>query len=195
MVEHTHLFHPAFRALKQQAAIFGQPIAIRSSAGNTGPYRRDVTVLWDWAAHDVAMALDLLPGRVEVIAARSLERSEIEGGTAERVHIRLNLTHDIPCDITVSTLDAKHRWFAADFNDRTLIYSDKGRQPLRLFAHSGAQIDQESISISAAEELPLTVAVREFADAVRHKRPTPGSFSLGCQIVDVLARCEEIMSQ
>ena len=33
---------------------------IAAVAGNRGPYREDVAVLWDWGPHDVAMALDLV---------------------------------------------------------------------------------------------------------------------------------------
>jgi predicted dehydrogenase len=191
MVEHTHLFHPAFRALKSEVANLGFPRAIRSSAGARGPYRRDASVLWDWASHDLAMALDLVPGPAEVRQARVIERQYIDGVAADRVHLELDLAQGISCDITVSTLDERHRWFAADFKDRTLMYMDRGEHPLRLFRAPGARPTQEGESLAVAAGLPLTIAVREFAAAVRERQPMRKSLLLGCQVVDLLLRCEE----
>jgi predicted dehydrogenase len=109
MVDHTHLFHPAFRALKTAVRARGRPLAIRSSAGNTGPYRTDVSVLWDWAPHDVAMALDLVPGPAEVCEARVVERRYVGAVAAERVRLKLLLAGDVRCEITLSTLEPRHR--------------------------------------------------------------------------------------
>jgi predicted dehydrogenase len=194
MVEHTHLFHPAFRALKAAAAAekFGALLAIRSSAGAKGPYRHDVSVLWDWAPHDVAMALDLVPGPAAVVDAVRSARQEIDGVAAERLHLTLKLSNGAGCRMALSTLDERHRWFAADFADGTLIYTDRSDQPLRLMRH-GAGPDEAGEALPVASELPLTVAVREFVQAVMAGDPTRDSFALGCAVVDVIDRCEEIM--
>src|SRR5262245_7209975 len=44
IVDHVHLFHPAFRALCRQASQLGPVRSIKSAAGNRGPYRKDVSV-------------------------------------------------------------------------------------------------------------------------------------------------------
>lgn len=195
MVDHTHLFHPAFRTLKTQAGKIGPPRAIRSSAGAKGPYRRDVPVLWDWAPHDVAMALDLVPGAADVVDAVTLARREIDGVTAERLRLGLRLAHGVDCRITLSTLDEKHRWFALDFDDRTLMYSDQNGPPLRIFPKPGAQVDEEGMALAVPPGLPLTIAVREFAEAIRDGKRMRDNFTLACQVVDVIADCEAKMSQ
>jgi predicted dehydrogenase len=195
VVDHTHLFHPAFRALKSLCVARGGPLALRSMAGNFGPYRHDVSVLWDWAPHDIAMALELCPGPVEVSDASVLERKIFEGVTAERIHISLILSGGTPCDIVVGTLDPKHRWFATDVIDGTLIYSDQGPAALRWFAQRGAKPDELGHPIPVPSDLPLKAVVSEFADAIREGRSARDSLALGCQVVDVVARCQETLRQ
>ena len=87
VVDHTHLNHPAFQRLRAEVAARGRIRAVRSSAGNHGPYRPDVSVLWDWGPHDVAMCLALGFGRIEPVAVERLDRRVIEGAGAERIHL------------------------------------------------------------------------------------------------------------
>lgn len=188
MVEHTHLFHPAFRALKAAVAVKGPPVAIRASAGNIGPYRTDVSVLWDWAPHDVAMALDLVPGPAEVRDARVVERRYVGTVAAERLKLKLELAGGVSCDITLSTLDPRHRWLAVDYADGTLIYSDQEGRALR-FVAAGAWPDAEGEVIAVPEGRPLTVAVQEFVDAVRQQVSMTQNATLASQVVDVILRC------
>jgi predicted dehydrogenase len=191
MIEHTHLFHPAFRALKAEVVARGKPLAIRSSAGNTGPYRSDVSVLWDWGPHDVAMVLDLVSGPAEVREARVVERSYVGPVAAERVRLKLELAGDVLCDITLSTLDPRHRWLAVDYADCTLIYSEQEGRPLRFVGFPRAQPDADGEVIPVSDGRPLTIAVQEFVDAVRNRKPMTANATLACQVVDVILQCGE----
>jgi predicted dehydrogenase len=193
MVEHTHLFHPAFRTLKAMVADRGRPVAIRASAGNTGPYRTDASVLWDWGPHDVAMALDLVSGPVEVRGAEVLERSYVGTVAAERIQLDLRLDGEVPCSLTLSTLDARHRWFAVDYAECTLIYSDRVEGPLRIVDRPAALPDADGRVLQVADDRPLTVAVQEFVAAVRgdqHVASNAINAMLALQVVDVLLQCE-----
>jgi predicted dehydrogenase len=191
MVEHTHLFHPAFRALKAMVAEKGKPLAIRASAGNTGPHRTDVSVLWDWGPHDIAMALDLVPGPVDVLRTEIVERSYIGSVSAERVRLDLRLDGEVPCSLTLSTLDARHRWFAVDYAECTLIYSDQDSGPLQIVSYPGAlpHADGQSFHVASSDR-PLTVAVKEFVAAVRGQQPATAIGLLALEVVEVLLRCE-----
>lgn len=192
MVDHVHLFHPAFRALKLECARRGGARAIRSSAGNHGPYRRDASVLWDWAPHDVAMALELAPGAARVVAARCDERRAVEDVVAERLVLTLDLAGGIPCEITVGTLDDKHRWFAVDTAEATLIYSDQAPF-LRVVEGSPTLPERPESVIPIPAAMPLGIAVSEFVEAVRTGSSSREGFELGCQVVEIIADCEEFL--
>ena len=195
MVDHTQLFHPAFRALKTEVRRRGMPFSIRSSAGNTGPYRSDVSVLWDWAPHDIAMALDIVPGPARVVDARILETRPIGSATADRIRLSLMLAHSVPCEVLLSTLDQKHRWFAVDFPDSTLVYSDFGSHAsVRLIRQALASPHEEGEDLIVSSDRPLTVALREFVAAVQAGRPTTENLNLAYEVVDLILRCEKRLS-
>src|SRR4051812_28252698 len=96
MVDHIHLFHPAFRALQREAAALGPIRSINSAAGNLGPYRSDVPALWDWAPHDLAMLLTLVPGPAIPVRAVRLDAQPVNGLMAERIAVELELAGGIP---------------------------------------------------------------------------------------------------
>jgi predicted dehydrogenase len=191
LVDHVHLFHPAFRALRREAARIGPVRAIHSSAGNHGPYRTDVSVLWDWAPHDLAMSLALVPGAARPITAACLEARMIEGVPAERIGLELAIG-DVPVHIQVSTLHARHRWFAVRLEDCTLVYRDTGDHPLmRLLAE--AAVDGQGTDLPVPSAMPpLTTAVLEFAEAIRTGSLDMTSINLGLTAVELLSGFERL---
>ena len=173
MVDHVHLFHPGYRALKREAA-GGRVLAIRSHAGDLGPYRPDVSVLWDWGPHDVAMCIDLLSREPETVDAKLLERRPVGAQTGERLRLLLHFSGQVTATIEVSTLDAHHRTFDVQLDLRTLRYD--GEAPV------------------APADLPLTRAVTEFAEAVAAGSSSLESVQLGAAVVRTLARCEDSLA-
>ena len=178
-VEHTHLFSPAFRALKGLVARHGGAREIRAEAGNFGPYRRDVPVLWDWGPHDVAMCLDLL-GERPASAAGTVERRDAGEGTQETVSIALSFPSGIPASISLSNAREKTRRFTVRCAGATLVYDDLKADKLT--------VDGGAIQVGA--EPPLTVAVREFAAALAQPPKDYRELELGVAVVETLAACE-----
>jgi predicted dehydrogenase len=193
MVDHIHLFHPAFRALQREAAVLGPIRSINSAAGNRGPYRPDVPTLWDWAPHDLAMLLTLVPGPAVPKGAVRLDAQPVEGATAERIAVELELAGGIPVRFQISTLDERHRWFAVAFDSCTLVFRDRGPDKLVRFApqadiHSGG-----GMPIAVSDELPLTRAVRDFIRSVRDRDFDRTSIELGLTIVDLIEEIEVLL--
>lgn len=59
VVDHTYLFHPTFAVLRGRVSAFEGTVRVSSVGGNDGPVRADVSPLWDYGPHDVALALGL----------------------------------------------------------------------------------------------------------------------------------------
>ncbi len=190
MVEHTHLFHDAFRALVDHARAAGGARAVRAAAGNFGPIRPNVSVLWDWGPHDVAMALDLFGAETAIVrAARRLAHEDKPEGRAERIALDLTIA-GAPVALSFSTKDARHRWFAVDLADSTLIYSDQAGAPLKRCPVTGAPPDAPGEILVTQAGPPLTVAVETFIAAIRHGDACGPSFSLACAVVETLAKAD-----
>lgn len=192
-VGHTHLFHPAFRALCREAATLGPVRSIRSSAGNHGPYRRDASVLWDWAPHDLAMCLALCPGPARLETARCAEARMIDGVKAERLVLDLAFG-STPANVTVSTLDERHRWFAARFDTCMLVFRDFVDDRLVRFAPDADIATGAGVPIAVGSELPLTRAVLDFAEAIRAQDTGRRSIDRGLAVVELIADAEAMLA-
>jgi predicted dehydrogenase len=192
LVDHTHLFHSAFRSLQREASSLGPIRSITSAAGNLGPYRPDVPVLWDWAPHDIAMCLKLLPGIARPIRAERLDVQWIDGAAGETIAIGIELAGGVPANIRLSTLEKRHRWFAVAFDSCTLVYRDVGPAYLtRLPPGENVQSSGETILICYEE--PLARVVLEFAEAIRLKEDNRADLGLGLAVVDLIADIEDLL--
>ena len=193
LVDHVHLFHPAFRGLQREAKVLGPIRGIESSAGNRGPYRRDISVLWDWGPHDLAMCLTLVPGIARALRAECLARQTIEQSIAESLALDLVLAGDVPAHVRLSTLDDRHRWFAVSFARDVLVYQDAAEHQLVRFP-SGADIHAGAgTPIPVDVEMPLTRAVRDFAQAIRADSKDRTSVDIGLAITDLLGDFDDLL--
>jgi predicted dehydrogenase len=189
MVEHTQLFHPAYRKLKSLLPDVGPLQALRSHAGRIGPFRPDTPVLWDWGSHDVAMALDLVEEMPVQISARTVERGEVAGNTGEAVEIRLEFARQVSATLLVSNiLPVKTRRFAAVGAHGTLLYDENAPNPLLL------QKTGTDEAIAFEPEPPLTIAVREFTTSISTCASGTQSIDLAVSVVEVLCACSAALS-
>jgi predicted dehydrogenase len=193
LVDHIHLFHPAFVALQREATSLGPIRAIRSAAGNRGPYRKDVSVLWDWAPHDLALALTLVPGAARAIRAERADARDVDGVAAETLSLQIDLAGGIPVSIRLSTLEDRHRWFAVMFDSCTLVYRDAGPATLSRLP-PGEDLARPGQPISVGNEAPLTRAVLQFIAMIRSKDQDPSSIALGLDVVDLTAALEDLLA-
>jgi predicted dehydrogenase len=190
IVDHIHLFHPAFRALQREALELGPIRSIKSSAGNYGPYRADVPVLWDWAPHDLAMCLTLVPGPARPLRAVQLAAQPMAGALAERLSLQVELCGPVLADVQLSTLDPRHRWFAVTVESCSLVYRDFGPEKLVRLS-PGIPVSTGSGSlIPVDEEPPLTRVVLEFAHAIQTGDASMKSIDLGLSVVNLISEIE-----
>ncbi len=196
-VEHTHLFHPAYRELKKQAQALGPIVAIRATAGAWGPFRADTPVLWDWGSHDVALCLDLLGRWPETATAGHLESRRTEEGMGEILRLALHFSGNIGAEIEVGNVMAeRRRRFEAYFEGGMLAYDDTLDD--KLIHHPEATAPGAPLgpghSISFDATLPLTCAVTEFAAAIRAGSRDLASLRLGADVVAVLDQCQKSLT-
>jgi predicted dehydrogenase len=178
MVDHIHLFSPAFRELKRQARLNGPVVAVTGRAGNWGPYRTDTPVLWDWGAHDVAMVLDLMGAAPDRIEARQAMVRPMEGETGEIVHLSLGFG-PVAAELEFGTLMDKTRRFTVTCAGATLVYDDL----------AAAKLTRDGEPVAIAATPPLTVAVGDFIRALSEGDADLSGLDLGVRVVEVLAAC------
>lgn len=184
MVDHIHLYNPAFRRLLELAPDLGDIRAVHARAGNRGPYRADSSVLWDWGPHDVAMMLRLFGRAPDRVAARRLDVAMVGGITAETIGLTLEFGM-IAAEAHLGTLMDRCRLFTVECDGGTLSYDDFANDKLTFRPIGGG-----ARAVAVAGETPLTGLVREFAAVAGGAVPPDDGLDLGLQAVRILAEAE-----
>jgi hypothetical protein len=194
MVGHTHLFNPAFEELCRLSPSLGVIRTIRAEAGNHGPYRSDVPVLWDWGSHDIAMCIELVGSAPLVRAAVCEERRKVEGGIGESIRLQLEWPDGKHAHIKLSNIKDRRRRFTVFCNLGVLVYDDLAQHKLVIHpAQSGdAHPNGDGTFLPIPSGFPLTRAVERFVDAIRAGDNSHASLGLGVDVIGVLADCERI---
>ncbi len=207
VVDHVHLFHPAYGELKRQLAAEGPVHMIRARGGRRGPFRADVPVLWDWGPHDVAYALDLLGPEPERVTAAIKERRKPPQGPDKKEGeiIALSLVHadGARAELEFGNLYASPvRELIVQCADCDLVIDERSETPLVrlprretescLAEENAAEGATRPIPVGA--DLPLTVALSTFARLIDEHRAETASLALGVAVVRLLVRAERALT-
>ena len=186
-VDHIHLYHPAFRALKNVGKALGPVLAIHGASGDWGPFRQASSILWDRGSHDIAMCLDLSGQVPESVLARIEEYRPTEDGPGESISAHLTFPGGVQADLEFSNLQKeKKRRFAVQYEEETLIYDDFSKVALSRHLKSGKIEVIDVVNI-----LPLDQVLIDFAAAIKKDKPDLDGLRLGAQVVQVLSACQK----
>ncbi|MBF0166075.1 MAG: Gfo/Idh/MocA family oxidoreductase [Alphaproteobacteria bacterium] len=197
MVDHTHLFSPAFRALSELGGHLGRLKAMWGEAGNYGPFRKDADVLWDWGSHDVAMCLDLALRMPEGVKARRTQDLKIEDGIAQSVELDLAFPENVLARVDLSNmLTEKRRRFTAYFDLATMIYDDLAPSKLTLYPPIEPFTRPEGTGepIDIAPTSPLEQVVHDFADAIIFEKDDTSNLDQAIAVVAVLEEAQKLVT-
>lgn len=189
LVDHTQIFHPAYRSICK--AMRSKTVHIESLSGDWGPFRAEYSSLWDWGSHDVAMTLKLVGEVPSGIRAIRLEARSVEIGVGERFRLELQFPSASSAVLEFgNTLTEKTRRFLVSDGRRRLLYDDW--RPPRLFQAGPsysvlAPVAGSTRALPCNEELPLSVALREFCERVKRVNVSTDSIQFGLHVVEVLA--------
>lgn len=194
MVDHIHLFQPAYRHLKRLAGAMGAIRHVRGRGGRWGPFRPDAPVLWDWGPHDVALALDLFGERPTRIAARPLERRTVPEGAGEILAIELDFPGGGRAAVEIGNLYRdKHRRLEVRCDEGTLVFDDVAADRLVRRTRDGGT---EAIALppATAGMTPLAIALRTFAEAIRGRSADLAPLRFAVDVVETLEACERALA-
>ena len=192
LVDHVHLFNPAYRKLKEIAVGLGPCRRIESEGGDSAGRQTSAPPLWDFGAHDVSLALDFLGPEAEVVSAT---RTEAHGG--EVFELRLGFPSGAVADIVIGNgLAGKRRVFAAHFDEEVLVFDDLAKHRLmrhrRVIPRGDAPIVLGSggDAVAADAAPPLSVAIQMFAEGIRGAGRDGFGLDLGVAVVRILSQAE-----
>jgi predicted dehydrogenase len=167
-VDHLDLDNPAWGALKGELSLVGGVVRIEGAFG-TFDGRVDVSPLWDWGPHAVALCVDLvgLPHAAALSPDGTLDLRFPGGCRAE-----VTLGNRLP---------GRARRLVVVCERGTLTYDDNADVKVKLRTGGTER------AIPYGSERPLSVALERFVSRVREGTPWFGEADFGVHVVDVLA--------
>ncbi len=167
MCGHTFLYSPAVRVVKGvlDRRELGDLHFISSSRVNLGPYRSDVSVIFDLGPHDFSILrywLDAVPASVSAVG-----RDVITNGVADVAFIDLTYPDGLLAHVELSWLaPSKLRRTVIVGSEKMLVYEDGAAEPVRLFDSGIEYQDPETfgeyqLSYRTGEIVSLRVDAKE----------------------------------
>ncbi|MCH9644867.1 MAG: Gfo/Idh/MocA family oxidoreductase [Gammaproteobacteria bacterium] len=190
MIDHTQLFDPVFRQLKQQ--IGHQKIkALSIIAGKNGGFRQETSVLWDWGPHVVAMCLDLLNEPLVQLQIRRIVSDDNANGHAENLSIKcFSEKQRIPVEMNIGNLfKQKTRCIEVHTDARQYIYKPDAEVPLTCWE------DGKAVPVTVNYRPPLDVVVEEFSSRIRDQNRNLDQIEQGVKIIEILESLDECLYQ
>jgi predicted dehydrogenase len=205
MVGHTFAYHPIPRALQAMihAGDLGRVLYVDSKRVNLGLHRKDVNVLWDLGAHDIAILRRLLGAdpRVGAVYGASFYNSI----QAEVAYAELRYPDDVLANVHVSWLDpVKIRRLTVVGSRRMAVWDDtEPRDKLRIHdkgvdrAPYYDSFGQWQIAYRYGEEHvpeipwtePLRVECEHFLDCIESGAAPLTDGADGLAVVETLEAC------
>ena len=193
LVDHIHLYNPAWAALKNAAQHLGPLLNIRSEAGAPGPIRTDITVLWDWTPHDVALGLDLTGAMPISAVCHTLISHEVSEGIAEQLSLRLAFPNQVIMHTEIGTLfKVKRRWLRAGFQQGTLIFDDRFEHKVMRHEVSDSphSVDTKGTPVPFEVGSPLAKILDAFESRIRAGQSFLSDIALAVSVIEVISQLD-----
>ena len=201
-VGHIHLYNPAYLKAKELTAKAGPLHTLYFEGMNNGPIRDDMSALWDWSPHDVAMAIDLLGKQPTHVQAWGHKVLRPRTNLYDMVHLKLSFGKAATAYITNGWLSArKFRWANFIGTKDTIIFDDLAEKKVALYKGIGPSIKgkhaterQPTISYPRyGKKSPLEIELRAFLQSVKTGESAPTDLAHAMQVMTILDAAERSM--
>lgn len=194
-VDHIFLYHPVFRYMKEYISLKGSIISIKSKGGGLGPFRKDISGLWDWAPHDIAMCLDIIGSMPTKISAERIKSANNQNNLAELIKINLIFEKEITVEIlTGNNFQKKTRNFSIiRGNEKISFCPFEEKKLIRNLLDSNNINDLKYIEKEYFKNLPLKILIQEFCDSIHKKVLNIKDLILGANVIKILEEINDIL--
>ncbi len=189
-VGHVHLFNPAYRAAKKLVQASGAPHYILFEGMNNGPYRDDMSALWDWAPHDVAVLLDLTGELPKSVQAWEVDALRPGKNLFDMVTVRYQFSNGMVAVSLVSWLAPEKRKKITFIGERdSIVFDDTAQQKVTLYK----DFRQEPVVSypEYAADAPLKLELEAFMKAIKTRQVPVADLQHAVDSVRVLAAAEQ----
>jgi len=194
-VGHIHLYNPAYLKTKELAQQSGQLRFLYFEGMNNGPYRDDMSALWDWAPHDIAMALDLIGEMPRHVQAWGINSLRPKKDLHDLATLKLTFANNITALSTVSWLmPEKRKKLTIVAEKNSIIFDDTAQKKVIFYENMGPAVSNDTVThqepqVSYPEysvDSPLKLELEVFLETIKSKEISLTALSQGIQVVKII---------
>ena len=202
---HTFLYSPPVREVRRlvEAGALGDLYFASSSRVNLGPYRRDVSVVWDLGPHDFSILLYWFGSAP--LSVQATGRAALTSGIADIAFVAMSFPGGIVANVELSWLaPSKLRRTVLVGSNKMVVYDDGAAEPIRLFDRGIVLGRPESfgeyhLSYRSGDIVcpqldtcePLVAELAEFVRAVRQDDRLGWQLQLAADVVRITEAAEQ----
>jgi predicted dehydrogenase len=187
MVGHIYLYNPAYLKAKQLVSKIGKIRYLDFVGMNFGPFRDDISALWDWAPHDLSMCLDIMGKTPRRITAWDVSNVRKRQKTCDMTVIRLLYANGISAFIKVGSLSpVKKRKMTIVGHNGSIIFDDTADKKVEYFNEQ-----QEKSYPHYSFESPLRRQILEFTDCIKKNKKPPTNIGRAMQVIKLIEYAEK----
>ena len=192
-VNHIYLYHPEFRILKKNISKEFNLKSIYSLSGNFGPFRNDVSPLWDWGPHDIAMCLSIMNNFPDKIEAKYIKREISSSNNRSNISIKLFFQNDKYADLNFGNLmKNKKRYFKVSSQSSNLIFNPINNLKITKETDNKLTeiIDENEEKSHDLNQSPLEILLKEFSSEIINSKFYLSDLLLSRDVVAVLENAD-----
>ena len=165
LVNHLHVYAPAFINLLSELAEKRGPKTIHATAGSRGPYRVSWSPLWDWAPHDLAMVLSVIKSDPAQILATQERKIADVGKSYRNYRIEITFLDASRANLVVgNAFEKKLREFIVTEERSKVCYRESETSQIAVYFDGLKHPSQQN----TVENQPLNAALITFARRIRN---------------------------
>ena len=196
-VNHVYLYHPQYRDLKKDISKKGNLRSIYTISGNYGPFRKDVSALWDWGPHDLSMCLDIIKEYPTKIEAEFTKNYSAGGLSKSNIKIILGFKDNKYAEINIGNLmNTKTRVLKLYFDDFLYTFDPIRNKNIHLESIQKQNLYDPIKNInSELSKMPLEILINEFAHDIQNSNFSMSDLNISLDVVNILEKIEESLKK
>ena len=197
-VNHIYLYHPMYIFLKKYIKDKKEIKSLNTLSGNYGPFREDVSPLWDWGPHDLAICLDLMGEMPLKIEAKFVDLKLGSSQIKSNIITKLFFSNKKFAELKFGNLmESKKRFIKLNFDKNSYIFDPIKYKYIQEEKNlKSAELKPKGISkYTDFENSPLEILIKDFVNDIKKGRLQTYDIHLANNVIEVIESIDKILKK
>lgn len=200
MVGHIYLHNPAYKKIKELIPTIGKIRYISFTGYNFGPFRNDMSALWEYAPHGISIFTDVMNDMPAAVSAWSINALRPKKDLCDIVYIKCTFKNGLECVMQFGWLyPFKRRELIVYGTKSTIVLDELARKKIVLFNELGPEAISDKIIENPAtisypsynSTSPLENEIDAFINMIKKHKHTVTNINQAIAVMSVISAAEK----